>query len=272
MPANVLTIDSPKKVRLRGIILPNEHGSWGFLFEPLLAAVVVAPTLSAFWISVFVTGAFLARQPLKVFASNWKTRRNPDETAVAFRYTLYYGTVFLIGLLGSIYLLPLLAFVPFVLVVPLAIYQLYCDVSRKSRQLIPELTGAVAISSSAAVIALAGGWSVAAAVSLWGIFIARMIPSIGYVRNRLKLEKGKEYSGISVAIVHFLALGFIGVLSGFGLASELTLAIFVILLGRAVLGLSAYRRKMKAMKIGIWEVIYGVLVVLSVIVGHYLNI
>ncbi|MCB1025750.1 MAG: YwiC-like family protein, partial [Acidobacteria bacterium] len=175
MSANVLTIDLPKKVRLRGIILPNEHGSWGFLFEPLIAAVVVAPTFAAFWISVFVIGAFLARQPLKIFASNWKTGRNPDETAVAFRYTLFYGAVFSIGLYGSIYLLPPQTLIPFVLVIPLAIYQLYCDVSRKSRQLMAELTGAIAISSSAAVIAFAGGWSFAASISLWGIFVARSI-------------------------------------------------------------------------------------------------
>jgi hypothetical protein len=122
------------------------------------------------------------------------------------------------------------------------------------------------------VIALAGGWSFAAAIALWGIFIARLLPSIVYVRNRLRLEKGKEFSMIPVIAVHFIAFGAIGMLTEIGLASKLTLAIFVILLARAVLGLSPYRHKMKAMKIGIWEVIYGVLTVLSVIIGHYLNI
>jgi hypothetical protein len=271
MSANVLTIDSPKKVRIRGIVLPNEHGSWGFLFEPLIAAALVAPTLSSLWISALVIGAFLARQPLKILIPNWKSGRNPDQTAVAFRFVFIYGAVFSIGLFGIFYFVPPKNLIPFVLVIPFAIYQIYCDASGKSRQLIPEITGAIAISSSAAVIALAGSWSFGAAIALWGIFIARLIPSVGYVRNRLRLEKGKEFSRFPVIAVNFMAVGIVATLSVYGFASRLTLAIFVVLLGRAVLGLSPYRRKVKAMRIGIWEVIYGALVVLSVIVGHYLG-
>ncbi len=47
---------------------------------------------------------------------------------------------------------------------------------------------------------------------------------------------------------------------------------FVVLLTRAVWGLSRFRRRVKAMKIGIWEVVYGTLTVLSIIAGHYLHI
>lgn len=272
MATNVLTINTVRKVRVRGIALPNEHGSWSFLFEPMVVAIAVAPSISAIWISILVIGAFLARQPLKIFISNWQTIRNPEQTKVAYRFIHFYAAITSIGLFGSLYFAKLEHFIPFALVIPLAIYQIYCDVSRKNRQLMPEITGAIAISSSAAVIALAGGWSFPAAFALWGIFVARLLPSIAYVRNRLKLEKGKEFSMIPVILVHFIAFGAIGMLSEYNLASKLTLFIFAVLLGRAMLGLSSYRRKMKAMKIGIWEVIYGVLTVLSVIIGHYLQI
>ena len=67
-----------------------------------------------------------------------------------------------------------------------------------------------------------------------------------------------------VLIVGFLALN--------SLASWLTAAMFAVLLVRAVLGLSKYRIKMKAMKIGIWEVVYGALTVVSIIAGHYFGI
>ena len=38
---------------------------------------------------------------------------------------------------------------------------------------------------------------------------------------------------------------------------------------RAIAGLSPGRNKMKAMQIGVWEIIYGTIVVLSVVIGHY---
>ncbi len=272
MASNVLTINPGKTVRVRGIALPNEHGAWGFLFEPLVAAVAVAASFNAIWISLLVIGAFLMRQPLKILIADLQAKRNLPQTAVAKRFLLIYGAVFTAGLIGSLTFGRIEYFVPFALIIPFAIYQIYCDASRQSRQLLPELTGSIAISSSAAVIALAGGWTFPAAIALWGIFVARLIPSILYVRNRLKLEKGKEFLMFPVFAAHFLAFGFVGILAANGLGSKLTLAIFVLLFARAVIGLSPFRSKIKAMKIGIFEVIYGLLTVLSIIIGHYLSV
>jgi hypothetical protein len=46
----------------------------------------------------------------------------------------------------------------------------------------------------------------------------------------------------------------------------------VMLLVRAAEGLSAGRRKMKVMKIGVLEVIYGTLTVVFIVAGHYSGI
>jgi hypothetical protein len=258
-----------RKVRVRGIALPNEHGAWGFLFEPLVAAIVVAPSAAAGWIFLLVVGAFFTRQPLRILLSDWTANQYKPQTSVALKFVFLYGSVFCLGLIGSLWFAGIRSLVPFILIIPFAAYQVYCDVSHKSRQLLPELTGAIAISSSAAVIALAGGWTTPAAFALWAIFAARLIPSIVYVRNRLRLEKGKDYSMSWTIAAHLIALGTIGFLVGNGLGSKLTLAMFVVLLARASIGLSSYRKKQKAMKIGIWEVIYGVMTVLTVIGGYY---
>jgi hypothetical protein len=138
--------------------------------------------------------------------------------------------------------------------------------------LIPELTGAIAISSSSAVIALAGGWNYLNAFALWLIFVCRLIPSILYVRNRLRLEKGKEFTRNAVVISHFFALIIIGILAVNFLIPRLPLIMFFVLTLRAIWGLSPYRKKVKAMKIGVWEVIYGTLTALSVVFGYYLNL
>ena len=272
MVTSGLTIKQERKVRLRGIALPNEHGAWGFLFEPIVAAVAIVPSVPAIFIISLFVGAFLTRQPLKVVFSNWRTKRNLPQSTVAIKFVFLYGAIFSLGLAACLILSDLKTFIPFALIIPFAIYQIYCDILGKGRQLLAELTGAIAISSSSAVIALAGGWSFAAAFALWGVFILRLLPSIVYVRNRLRLEKGKEFSFVSVVTAHVIAFGAIFTLSVFSLASNLTLAMFAVLLGRAFLGLSPFRKKMKAVKIGIWEVAYGVLTVLSVIIGYYVGI
>lgn len=272
MSANVLMINAKRNVRVRGIALPNEHGAWGFLFEPLVAAVAVAPSVASIWIVLLVIGAFLTRQPLKILLSDLSAKRNLPQTAVALKFVLFYGMIFCIGLTGSFTFARIENFFPFALIIPFGIYQLYCDASRQSRQLLPELTGAIAISSSAAVVALAGGWTFPAAIALWGIFIARLIPSILYVRSRLRLEKGKDFQLLPVIASHFAAIGAVGAFAANGFGSKLTLAMFIFLLGRAFFGLSPFRSKMKAMKIGIWEVIYGTLTVLSVILGYYFQL
>lgn len=270
MAESSLKINTKKNVRVRSVALPVEHGAWGFLFEPLVAAAAVAPSAAAVWLSLLFIGAFLLRQPLKIFISGRiDGRRNLPQTALALRFVVIYGVICGIGLAGSLFFAPPESFVPLALIAPLAIYQIYADAVRQSRQLLPELTGAVAVSSVAAVLALAGGWTLPAAFVLWGIFIARLIPSILYVKERLRLEKGKSFSTIPPIIAHFAAFGAVGILVEIDYTGWLTLLMFIILLGRAVLGLSPYRRPLKAMKIGIREVIYGVLLVLSVIVGHY---
>lgn len=261
-----------RKPRNRAIALPNEHGSWGIVFEPMVAAFAIAPSYAGICVCLIYIGAFLARQPLKIMLSDLLAGRDLPQSEIARRFLHLYGAVFLIGIAGTYLTGRLGAFYPALFVLPFAIFQIYCDVQRKSRNLFAELTGSVAISSSAAVIALAAGSRPASAFALWGILAGRLLPSILYVRNRLFLDKGKPFSRIPVLAAHFAALIYVAVLSNYALASKLTVAVFVVLLFRSAVGLSSHRTKMKAMKIGVWEVIYGVLTVLSIIIGYYLGI
>lgn len=259
------------KIRAKAVALPVEHGSWGFLFEPLVAGVCLAPSLAAPWISLVVIGAFLMRQPLKVILSGGIAGRHLPQTALALKFAFAYAAVFAAGLAGCILTAPRNAFVPFAIVMPFAAYQIYCDATRSSRLLAAELIGAVAISSSIAVIALAAGWSYPSSAALWAIIAARLIPSILYVRNRLKLEKGKVFSRFVPIAAHLLAAAMVLTLAVNGLSSYLVVLMFAALFVRCAIGLSPYRKKVKAMKIGIGEVVYGTLTVLSLIVGSYLG-
>ncbi len=275
MSANVSTIPVSRpavKVNTKAIALPIEHGWWGFVFDPLTAGLLIAFSPAALWISLLVVGAFLTRQPLKVLLNAWQAKRDLPQTPVARKFVLIYGAIFTVGLLGSLYFVPQPAFLPFLFILPLAAYQIYCDASRKSRQLLPELTGAIAVSSSVAVIALADNWTLPAALGLWAIFVARLIPSILYVRNRLLLEKGKPFSRALPVFSHVAAFAMVAALAFYGLSPLLTVLMFAVLQARAAIGLSPFRSKIKAMRIGVWEVVYGTLTALSVVIGYYLNV
>lgn len=272
MSANVSAIPMRPNVKIKNIALPIEHGSWGFVFEPLTAGLLIAFSPSAIWITFLVVGAFLARQPLKVLLNDWIAKRDLPQTSVALKFVLIYGSIFLVGAVGSLIFTKPTSFLPFLFVLPFAVYQIYCDASRKSREILPELTGSIAVSSSIAVLALADNWTFSSAIALWAIFVARLIPSILYVRNRLKLEKGKQFSQIIPFMANLFAFVFVGMIAYKGFASILTTAMFAVLLVRSTVGLSKYRSKIKAMRIGVWEVVYGTLTAISVVLGYYLGV
>jgi len=253
--------------RIRQIAVPTEHGGWSFLLEPIVAGLLIAFSVGGLWISLSILGAFLCRQPLKVLIADRIGMRVRERAKAAILFLFIYASVTTIGVLGAVISSGREPLLPFAFVLPLVAYQIFNDVSRRGRQLLPEVSGAVSISASAAAIALAGGLTWPLAASLWVIFVARSIPSILYVRNRLLLEKGKPYSRTAPTVAHIAVVAIVAVLTYFGLTSFLASGVMLVLLWRSVTGFSPDRKKLKAMQIGIWEIVYGTLTVLLVAVG-----
>jgi hypothetical protein len=263
-------ITTPRKdVRVRQVALPTEHGGWAFLFEPLAAGMAIAFSSGAPWIALLTVGAFLTRQPLKVLIADRFGMRNKARANLALRIFLGYGAIFALGIAGTLFTVGVQPLLPFVLVLPFAVFQIYIDASGQSRKLIPELTGAIVMSASIASIGLSANMPFANAVALWTIFASRSIASILYVRERLRLEKGKPYSRMMPAAAHVAALFLTASLAYYGLSPFLTILAMSALFYRSISGLSPGRSKMKAMQIGVWEIVYGIMVVLSVVIGLY---
>jgi hypothetical protein len=57
-------------VSLRAVALPPEHGGWGFVLEPLILGLAVAPSAAGAALAFFALGAFLARHPLKLLLND----------------------------------------------------------------------------------------------------------------------------------------------------------------------------------------------------------
>ncbi|MEZ5308077.1 MAG: YwiC-like family protein [Pyrinomonadaceae bacterium] len=256
-----------RSYRLRAVALPNEHGAWGFLLEPLAASLLIAPSFAAVFIVLLICGLFLTRQPLKVLLTDLAAGRWLAQSRAALLFVLGFSAIAVAGLAGVVYLAGTTPLIPLVLLLPFGAIQVYADVKKQARNLLPELTGVIAISASSAAVLLAGGTGWKPALALWGLLAARFVPSIVYVRNRLRLEKGKEYSFEAPVILSTAGLLFGGWIYWMGLTGYLPILVLTILLFRAALGLSKYRKPVKAMKIGIAEVVYGAIMVVALAVG-----
>jgi hypothetical protein len=271
-PINEVNINRPPAYRVKAIALPNEHGSWGMLFEPLIAGLVVAWSPAAPFVALVFVGTFLTRQPLKVYIADRIAGRVRPHTMPAMKLAAVFSIIILIGLAGLFLTANGAALWLFVAVIPAGVVPILYDVAGKSRRVVPEIVGAVVLSSSAAVSVLAAEGSMAGAAALWLVFVCRMVPSLLYVRERLRLEKGKPFSYLIPVLSHAAALAIVVLLISRGLVSSLLIIVFTVLLTRALSGLSRFRQRLRAMQIGVLEMIYGLLVVVAVIVGHYANI
>jgi len=256
-------------VNLKSVALPAEHGGWGFLLEPILLGLIVAPSGWGLLFGIGMLAAFLIHQPIKITAKDWLKHRHTDRTALAEKFMLAYGASAGLILIvvaqnkSSDFLIPL------VIALPLMALQFAYDLRNDSRDLIPELAGGVALGAIAASVAILGGWDRNPALILWGLLAARTIPSILYVRARLRLEKSKPADFLSSHLTHGLAVLMAGGLAATDQTHWLSVVIMLVLFLRAAWGLSEYRTPAKrAAIIGMQEMGYGVFTVVVIGLGY----
>jgi len=263
---------TPGRVRLRPVALPVEHGGWSLTLEPIALGLLVAPSAAGIFLSIATLGAFLARHPFKIVAADRRRGRRFPRTAVALKFLLLYGGIAAAAGLAALLTAESYAFLlPLAAAVPLASVQLFYDAKGQSRALLPELAGSFGLAAVAAGIAAAGGWTLAAALVLWAVMTGRVVPSILYVHARLARLHGETPSTLPTLVTHAAALVFVAVLAWRGATPGLAVAAFAVLLVRAFAGLSAKKGGGSAMRVGVAEIGYGVLTVLSVAVGYRLG-
>lgn len=86
------------------IALPQDHGSWVFIFSPLLIGIFAGGsfTLSTFNLILAAMSAFLIRQPMTVIVKAYSGRRPKSDLAAAHFWVLIYGSIAALALLGLI--------------------------------------------------------------------------------------------------------------------------------------------------------------------------
>ncbi len=254
-------------VNLRSIALPVQHGGWGFWLEPVLVGLLVAPSAAGFWLALAGLGAFLLHQPLRLAAKDTLKGKRYARTIWAWRFVALYGVVTLISFALALAQAQQSFWAVLLLALPFALVQLWHEFQNEGREMLAELAGAVAFGALAPAIALAGGTALPLALALWAALALRSVPSIIYVRARLRVERGQAVSARPAVTLHLGGVALLAALVAGGLLHWGILLGGVLLLVRAWLGLSAYRQPAPAKVIGFREIAYGLIYALLLGIG-----
>jgi hypothetical protein len=247
------------RLSIRPLALPSEHGGWGFVLEPVVLALLVAPSWAGVMIGMAAVAAFLARHPLRLAAGDWMRRRRFPRTIVCERLVLVYGAATIAAIAVGVSVAGPRVLLPFAVAAPFGLAQFAFDVRNRGRAVWSELAGASAAGASAAAIALAGGLTTSLAATLWLLMTLRSIPAIVFVRAVLKHESRSLAIALHVGAV-IIAL----VLWQQRLAPVAAIAAMLVLLVRALIPAKTERPQ----RVGMRELAYGVITVL-VIGGGY---
>ncbi len=249
------------------MLVPAEHGGWAFLAEPIVLGLLVACSTAGLLLAAAAVSAFLARQPLRLFLSDRRRSRRYARTVVAERAFAACAVTGALALAGAVLLARGPALLALGLAAPLAASALALDLARRSRELAAELAAALALAAVAPAIALAGGRAVGPALGLWLILAARIVPSVLYVRARLRMERGEPAAIAPALVAHAVALAGALSLASRGLMPWLGAGAIALLGLRAVYGLSRLRPWLTTRQLGVSEVVFGALAVLAIAAG-----
>jgi hypothetical protein len=100
------------------------------------------------------------------------------------------------------------------------------------------------------------------------ILAARTVPTILYLRARLRLLHRKPASPRAVIIAHVLAILIVSSLAWASGLPFLALVALIILFLRAVVGFSGFDKRVTAKRLGFRELCFGAMTVFAVVLGH----
>lgn len=262
---------SKQRINLRSVALPAEHGGWGFLIEPIILGLILAPTNIGVLLAFAAFGMFLAHQPLKIAIKDYRKGRRTLRTQWAERFSLTYIGIAVVSFFFVFYISDPQFLIPVFMAIPFALIQAYFDFQNRSRHVIAEISGTIAIAAIAPILLILGDWGMDKALLVWLVLLGRNIPSILYVRVRLRLERAKDPSLTPAWLSHIVALVIITVLSLAGYVPLGAIVAIAILTGRALWGVSHYRKPVKPVQVGIGEIIFGLLYVLILGIAYALD-
>lgn len=255
---------------IKSVAMPAQHGGWSFTLEPILIALLLAPTLAGLLLGIAALMVFLLDQPLRIALKDRRKGKRYARTRLAEQFSLGYGLTGAAAALGAVLLAPNPFWLPLLAAVPLALVQLGLDLRNQARSATAEIAGTLAFAMVAPAILLTAGWPLVAAFGLWAALALRAASAILYVRARLKLGKNKAVNITPALLAQFIMMAGLALLVSLGAAPWLVLAGGLLLTARGLLGLSRWRKAQTPVQLGVGEVLYGLVFALCLVLGYSL--
>jgi len=212
------------------IFLPQDHGSWVFIFSPLLVGLFAALqfTSALMYLVLAAISAFLIRQPVTMAVKSYSGRRPKSDLPAAQFWILIYGFILLLAIFGLIRSGLLFIIYLAVPAAPIFAWHLWLVSKREERRQVNiEIlaTGVLALAAPAAYWASVGvyepsGWW------LWALTWFQSAASIVYAYLRLEQrDMNTVPTGTVMWKMGLRAFAY----TTFNLAASLSLGLFAVL-------------------------------------------
>ncbi len=254
-----------KHINFKAVAFPREHGSWGFVLEPLILAVIVAYNKSGLFIALSAFFTFLAHQPIRVILKKGISKELKRKAVWFLGVYFFLSAVFIIRVIkvqDSTVLIPL------TFVVILMMYFLYLEIIGLSRNVYAELIGPVSMNLIAFSIVLTDGWSLPSAFAFLVVLLNRSVPTTFFIHEKLNLIKHQKAKIMRTHLISFVGLIAVIILAVVSLVPYLSLIAVLILVIREIFGFTEYTEKLTVKQIGMLEFLYGTIFVIINAVGY----
>jgi hypothetical protein len=256
------------RVTLRSVAVPTEHGGWGFTLEPIALGLAVSPNWGGVLVGTAALSVFLARRPLRIVLNDRRLGRRLARTRTAERVVVVALASAAAAIAGAVaaaddgsLLLPLAAATP-----PAAV-QVWADATLRSRDLIPELVGGVALGAVATSIALAGGLDASDAWALWLVPAGRTVSSVPFVRAQIRRTRNQPPRSGTVLVVDAAVVAVMMAAAWFGTISWLAAGAMALLWVWSAIWLR--RPPIPTRTLGWTQIVIGFVVVAMAAVGYH---
>lgn len=188
-------------------LAPKEHGAYGQLALPLLAALAsVRPTLAAVAFALAAGLAFAAHEPLLLALGHRGPRALEEDGARARARLLALGLAALAAAAGAALLAPRAALLGALLPIALAAALAPLLARRLERSLPGELLAASALAAAALPVGLAAGLPLPAALASWAAWALGFAATTASVRGVIARQKGHEEPVLAALLLPTVAL------------------------------------------------------------------
>jgi hypothetical protein len=198
----------------RRSLLPHEHGAWGQLAMPLLAALAIGrPTPAALLLTASVLLAFLAHEPLLVALGQRGRRALAEDGARARRRLAALGALAAVTGAAGIAFAPAPARAGLALPALLSVGVLVLVWRRLEKTTLGEIAVAAALASAGFAVALAGGAplrNAVAALAAWVLAFAAATLAVQVILVRVRSKGERDPGRLHAVLSALLAAAGVG--------------------------------------------------------------